>query len=132
MTHHKNNIAINILVLLIAAFYFVVAVSHISFIKNSTHGFKKPHLHTNSAFKRKAYIFYSKVDNVSLIKLLDKTTVEQKKTFNDFVQFTAGFFVTVLFVLAIWRLKPRSLAIRRLGQLISYQDNYLSICTLRI
>ena len=132
MGRYKNNIDINIFVLCIAVFYFVVAVAHISFIKNSTQGFKKSHVHTNSAFKRKVEIFYSKVEDVSLIKLLYKTTVEQKKTFNDFIKFTAECFVAVLFILAIWQLRPQSFSITLYGPLLNYQDHYLSLCTLRI
>lgn len=132
MRRSKNNIAINTLVLIVASFYFLVAVSHISFLKNSTRGDRKSRIHTNSAFKRKADIFYSKVDNVSLIKLLDKTTVEQKKTFNDFIKFAAECFVSILFILAIWQLKPRFFNIWPSWQLIHYRDHYLSICTLRI
>jgi hypothetical protein len=132
MGRYKNNIDINIFVMCVAIFYLVVAVAHISFIKNSTHGFKKSHIHTNSAFKRKADIFYSKLEDVSLIKLLEKTTVEQKKTFNDFIKFTAECFVAILFILTIWQIKPRSFNISRYGPLLNYQDHYLSICTLRI
>ncbi|MBS1522499.1 MAG: hypothetical protein JST50_15980 [Bacteroidetes bacterium] len=132
MGRYKNNIDINILVLFLAAFYFVVAVAHISLIKNSTHGFTKSHVHTNSAFKRKTDIFYSKVDNASLIKLLDKTTVEQKKTFNDFIKFTAECFVSILFILTIWQIKPQSFNISRYGPSLNYKEHYLSMCTLRI
>ena len=132
MGRYKNNIAINTLVLIIASFYFLVAVSHISFLKNSTRGDRKSRIHTNSAFKRKADIFYSKVDNVSLIKLLDKTTVEQKKTFNDFIKFAAECFVSTLFILAIWELKSRSCNIRPSWALINQQNHYLSLCALRI
>ena len=132
MDRQKNNIDINIFVLSVAIFYFVGAISHISFIKNSTHGFRKSHVHTNSAFKRKSEIFDSKVENVSLIKLLEKTTVEQKKTFNDFIKFTAECFVAILFILATWQIKPRSFNISRYGPLLNYQDHYLAIRTLRI
>ena len=132
MGRPKNNIAINTLVLIIASFYFLVAVSHVSFLKNSTRGDRKSRMHTNSAFKRKVDLFYSKVDNVSLIKLLDKTTVEQKKTFNDFIKFAAECFVSTLFILAIWQLKRRFFNIRPSWQFIHCRDHYLSICTLRI
>jgi hypothetical protein len=132
MGRYKNNIAINILVLLIASFYFLVAISHISFINNSTHGFKKSHLHTNFVLKRKTDIFYSKVETVSLIKLLEKTTIEQKKTLNDFIKFASECFVTMLFILVAWQLRSRLFNIRPSGQLINYQNHYLSICTLRI
>ena len=132
MERYKNNIDINIVVLFIASFYFLVAISHISFIKNSTYGYGKSHIHANSAYKRKTNIFYSKVENVSLIKLLEKTTVEQKKTFNDFIKFTADFFVTILFILATWQLKSRLINIGHSESLLSYQDHCLSLCTLRI
>jgi len=132
MRHYKNNIDINIFVLCVAIFYLVVAVAHISFIRNSTQGFSKSHIHTNSAYKRKTNIFYSKVETVSLIKLLEKTTVEKKKAFIDLIKFTAEFFVIILFVLAIWEIKPRSFNISRYGPLLNYQNHYLSLCTLRI
>ena len=132
MGRSKNNIAINTLVLIIASFYFLVAVSHISFLKNSTRGDRKSRIHTNSAFKRKVDLFYSKVDNVSLIKLLDKTTVEQKKTFNDLIKFTTECFVSILFILAIWELRSQSCNIRPSGPLINHQNHYLSVCSLRI
>jgi len=132
MGRYKNNIVINISVLIVASFYFLAAVSHISFLKNSTHGFQKSHIQANSPFKRKVEVLYSKVDNVSLIKLLDKTTIEQKKTFNDFIQLTAQFFVIILLILAVWRLTSRLFNIKPSWRLINYHDHYLSICTLRI
>jgi hypothetical protein len=132
MGRSKNNIAINTLVLIIASFYFLVAVSHISFLKNSTRGDRKSRIHTNSVFKRKADIFYSKVDNVSLIKLLDKTTVEQKNSFNDLIKSATECFVCILFILAIWQLKPRFCNLWPSWQVIHYRDHYLSICTLKI
>lgn len=132
MGRYKNNIVINILVLIMASFYLLVAVSHISFLKNSSRGYKKSHIHSNSAFKRKIEVYYSKVDNVSLIKLLDKTTIEEKKTFHDFIQFTAEFFVTILFILTVWQLKLQSYPIKQSRSLLNYQECYLSLCSLRI
>lgn len=132
MGRYKNNIDINIFVLCVAVFYFVVAVAHISLIKNSTQGYSRSRVHTNSVYKRKTNIFYSKVETVSLIKLLEKTTVEKKKTFIDLVKYTAECFVAILFILAIWEIKPRSSNIRRYGPLLNYQSHYLSLCALRI
>ncbi|HEY9002756.1 MAG TPA: hypothetical protein VIM89_15480 [Mucilaginibacter sp.] len=132
MKHYKNNIDVNILVLFIAAIYFLVATSHIFLLKNRTRADKRAHVHTNITVSKKIGLSYSKVDDVSLIKLIDKTTVESKKTFNDLIKITAEFFLITLFVSATWLLKPRSFNTRQSGQLINYQDYYLSICALRI
>lgn len=132
MERYKNNIAINIFVVIIASFYFLVVVSQISLLKNSTNGYKNLYPHSNSAFKRKIEAFYSKVENVNLIKLLDKTTVELKRTFHDFIQFAAVFFVITLFISTIWLLNRRSFNAKRSWPLLNYQEYYLSLCILRI
>ena len=133
MGFYTNNITKNILALFIAAIYFLVATSHIFLLKNRTRADQKPHIHNNIVANKKIGVFYSRVDNVSLIKLIDKTTVENKKTFNDFIKFTSEYFVTILFFFtATWLLKPRLFETRLSRQLINYQDYYLSICTLRI
>ena len=127
-----SNIARNILVPFIAAIYFFVATSHIFLLKNTTHADLKSQIHNKVNFKRTFNVFYSKVDNTSLIKLIDKTTVENKKTVTDFIKLIAECFVTILFVLAVWLLEPRLLNIRSSGYLIDYQNHYLSLCALRI
>jgi len=132
MGRYKNNIDINIFVLCVAIFYLVVAVAHISLIKNSTSGYSKSQTHANSAYKRKTNISYSKVETVSLIKLLEKTTVEKKKAFIDLIKFTAEFFVIILFILAIREIKSPSFNISRYGPLLNHQNHYLSLCILRI
>lgn len=132
MRREVNNIVVNTLVLFIAATYFLVATSHIFLLKNRTRLDQKPRIHSNIITNKKIGIFYSKVDDVSLIKMIDKTTIENKKTFNDFIKLTADFFLITLFFSAIWLLKPRLLNNHPSGQLINYQDYYLSICTLRI
>ena len=132
MKRNLNNIAVNILVLFIAGTYFLVATTHIFLLKNRTRLDHKPHAHSNIIINKKIGIFYSRVDDVSLIKMIDKTTIENKKTFNDFIKLTADFFLITLFFSAIWLLKPRLLNNHPSGQLINYQDYYLSICTLRI
>ncbi len=132
MRCYKNNIAISILVLSVAAIYFLVATFNVFFLKNRTRADKQLSIHGNIITNKKINVFYSKVDDVGLITLLDKTTIEQKKTFNDFIPFTADFFVTTLFILAIWQLKPRSSNTGPSGPLLNYQEYYLSLCTLRI
>lgn len=132
MTGYKNNIAANILVLFMAAIYFLVASSHIFMLKNRTRADKKFHLHSNIITNKKIGVCYSKVDDVNFIKMVDKTTIENKKAFNDLIKFTTECFVITLFICGIWRLKPRLFNIRPSGKLINYQDNYLSICTLLI
>jgi hypothetical protein len=132
MKRYKNNIAVSILASVIATIYFLVATSHIFLLKNRTRVDERTHINSNIVANKKIGIFYSKVDDVSLIRLIDKTTVENKKAFNDFVRLTAEFFLLTLFVSAIWLLKPRSFDIRPFGQIVNYQDHYLSICTLRI
>jgi len=132
MNHYKNNIAVSILALFIASIYFLVATSHIFLLKNNTRADKRSHIHSNILTSKKIGVFYSNVDNVSLIKLVDKTTVENKKTFNDFIKFTAECFVTILFVFAVWLLKPQSFNTRSSRPLINYQDYYLSIQAIRI
>jgi hypothetical protein len=132
MKRNKNNIVSSILVLSVAAIYFLVATSHIFLLKNRTRADQNPRVHSNIITNKKIGVFYSKVDDVSFIKLLDKITAEEKKNVNDLIQFTAVFFVTTLFILAIWQLKPQSFNIRRSGPVLSYQEYYLSLCTLRI
>ena len=127
-----SNIARNILVPFIAAIYFFVATSHIFLLKNTTHADLKSQIHNKVNFKRTFNVFYSKVDNTSLIKLIDKTTVENKKTATDFIKLIAECFITILFALLVWLLKPQTFNIRSSGHLINYQDHYLYICTLRI
>lgn len=127
-----RNIARSILVFLIASIYFFVATSHIFLLKNTTHADLKSQIHNKVNFKTKFNVFYSKVDNTSLIKLIDKTTVENKKTVTDFIKLIAECFITILFVLAVWLLKSQLFNIRSSGRLIDYQYHYLSICTLRI
>ena len=126
-----NNTTRNILVLFIVAIYLVVATSHIFLLKNTTQGDRQTHTHDNSIFKRKVDIFYSKVDDTSLIRLVDKTTVEYKKTANDFIKLTANSFVIILFFLAVWRLNPQPFNISR-RQSINHSPPYLSFCILRI
>ena len=132
MKRNRNNIAVSIIVLFIAAIYFFVATSHIFLLKNRTQGDKKPHIQSNTFINKKIGVFYSRVDDVSLIKLMDKTTIEQKKTLHDFIHFTAEFFVTILFILTIWQLKLQSYDIKRSWPLLNYKEHYLSLCTLRI
>lgn len=132
MKRYKNNIAVSILALVIATIYFLVATSHIFLLKNHTRADKRPRIHTNIITNKKIGLSYSKVDDVSLIKLVDKTTVENKKSFNDLIKLIAEFFLITLFFSPIWLLKPRSFNTQPCGQLINYEDYYLSICTLRI
>ena len=132
MHFYTNNIVRNILVPFIATIYFFVATSHIFLLKNITHADHKSQIHNNAIVKRQFSVFYSKVDNTNLIKLIDKTTVENKKTVTDFIKLIAECFVTILFVLAVWLLEPRLLNIRSSGYLIDYQNHYLSLCALRI
>jgi len=131
MEIYKNNILKNILVIFIAFLYFLVAASHIFFLQNTTRTEKRNHTHNNSIFKRKVDIFYSKVDNLNLIKPIEKSTVENKKTVTDFIRTIAGCFLTILFISAVWLLNPKSFNLR-FRQLINYQDCYLSICILKI
>jgi len=132
MKRDMNNIALSILVLFVATIYLLVATSHIFLLKNRTRLDQKPHTHSNVIANKKIGIFYSRVDDVSLIKMIDKTTIENKKTFNDFVKLAADFFLVTLFFSAIWLFKPRLFNARPSGKLINYHDHYLSICTLRI
>jgi len=132
MRREVNNIVVNTLVLFIAATYFLVATSHIFLLKNRTRLDQNPHIHSNIIANKKIGIFYSKVDDVSLIKMIDKTTIENKRTFNDFIKLTADFFLITLFFSATWLFKPRSFNIRPSGKLLSYEDHYLSIRALRI
>ena len=132
MGFYTNNIVRNILVPFIATIYFFVATSHIFLLKNITHADHKSQIHNNAIVKRQFSVFYSKVDNTNLIKLIDKTTVENKKTATDFIKLIAECFITILFALLVWLLKPQTFNIRSSGHLINYQDHYLYICTLRI
>jgi len=128
---YTNYTARNILALLIATIYFLIATSHIFLIKNTTRTDKSGHIHNNVVIKKNAGGLYSKVDNANLIRLIDKTTVENKKTIGDFIKLIAECSITILFFIAIWLLKPRFFNIKpRL--FINYQDHYLSICALRI
>ena len=131
MEIYKNNILKNILVIIIASLYFLVATSHIFFLQSATHGERKSHVHNNSIFKRKVEIFYSKVNNLNLIKPLDKSIVENKKAVADFIKIIAECFLTILFISAVWLLKLKSFNIL-FRQSLNYQNCYLSICILKI
>jgi hypothetical protein len=128
---YKNNILKNILVIIIAFLYISVAISHIYFLQNTTLGERKGHAHSNSIFKRKVDVFYSKVDNLNLVKPLDKSIIENKKAVTDFIRINAECFLTILFVLVVWLLKPKSFNILS-RPLINYQNYHLSICILKI
>jgi hypothetical protein len=132
MKRNINNIALSILVLFIASIYFLVATSHIFLLKNRTRLDQKSRTHSNIIANKKIGISYSRVDDVSLIKMIDKTTVENKKTFNDFIKLAADFFQITLFFSALWLFKPRLFNIIPSGQLINCQNHYLSIGILRI
>lgn len=132
MKHYKNNIAVSILALFVAAIYFLVATSHIFLLNNRTRLDENLQLYNNIVTNKKAGAFYSKVDEVCLIKLIDKTTIENKKSFNDLIKLTADFFVVTLFFSALRLFEPRLFNIRAFRELINYQGHYLSTRTLRI
>jgi hypothetical protein len=127
----KKNLFKDFLVIIIAAIYFLIATTHIFYLPNTVRSGRKIHKTDNSTFKRTPETFYIEVSNLNFIRLIDKSTLEDKRIIKDLIQSIAKYLFVLSFTALIWWLKPKRLT-NRLRQLINYHGYYLSICTLKI
>jgi hypothetical protein len=118
-------------VLLIAACYVFIAVSHIFFLPRLTGPVTEAAISHNSIFKRKTETIVASLSHANFFQRTDKFVMNDKKSAIDLLNMVVGSFILLLFALQLWKLNPRHFLIRHC-LVPDSQYAYLSFCTFKI
>lgn len=119
-------------VLVIAACYIFIAVSHMFFLPRLTElSSKATALSHNSIFKRKAEATVAAASHINFFQRTDKFIVNDKKSVIDLLNMVVGSFILLLFARLIWKLNPEHFRTFHWSA-VNYQYSYLSFCTFKI
>jgi hypothetical protein len=118
-------------VLLIAACYIFIAVSHIFFLPRLTGPVTEAAISHNSIFKRKTETTVTSLAHANFFQRTDKFIMNDKKSAIDLLNLVVGSFILLLFAQQLWKFKPKHLHIYY-WLIPDSQYAYLSFCTFKI
>ena len=131
MLPEKNGVVKDLKVLLVAAWYIFIAVSHIFLLPKLTEQGNQPASGHNSIFKRNSGNLTLNAMHWNFIQRTDKVVISDKKSVIDLLKAVVASFIVLFFALQIWRIRPHwQLLFRVLFS--DYRYSYLSFCSFRI
>lgn len=131
MQNSNTDIVKKLQVLLIAACYIFIAVSHMFFLPRLTELSSKAASSHNSIFKRKAETTIAMISHINFFQRTDKFIVNDKKSVIDLMSMVVGSFILLLFARNIWKLNSKHFLTFNWST-VNYQYSYLSFCTFKI
>jgi hypothetical protein len=132
MQSSNTDIVKKLQVLIIAACYIFIAVSHMFFLPRLTElGSKAVALSHNSIFKRKSETTIAAASHINFFQRTDKFIVNDKKSVIDLLNMVVASFILLLFARLIWKLNPKHFLTLH-WPAVNYQYSYLSFCTFKI
>lgn len=131
MSGEKNDIVKDLKVLLVAACYIFIAVSHIFLLPKLTQQAGWPTLSHNSILKRNSGDLTLNAVHWNFIQRTDKVVVNEKKSVIDLLRAVVSSFILLFFALQIWKMRPSWQGLSRI-LFSNYRYSYLSFCSFRI
>lgn len=131
MLRKKNGVVKDLKVLLVAAWYVFIAVSHIFLLPKLTEQGNRPASGHNSIFKRKLDNLTLNAVHWNFIQRTDKVVINDKKSVIDLLKAVISSFILLFFALQVWEMRPNW---QRLSRVLffDYRYSYLSFCSFRI
>jgi hypothetical protein len=131
MLSEKNGVIKDLKVLLVAACYVFIAVSHVFLLPKLTQQAGRPPSGHNSIFKRKLDNLALNAVHWNFIQRTDKVVINDKKSVIDLLKAVISSFILLFFGLQIWRMRPNWQPLSRV-LFSDYRYSYLSFCSFRI
>jgi hypothetical protein len=131
MLSEKNGVIKDLKVLLVAACYVFIAVSHVFLLPKLTQQASRLGSGHNSIFKRKLDNLALNAVHWNFIQRTDKVVINDKKSVIDLLKAVISSFILLFFALQIWKMRSNW---QRLSHVLfsNCRYSYLSFCSFRI
>ena len=131
MLNKRINIYKGLPVLLVAACYLFITLTHIFFLPKLTHSASKHTTSYNSVYKRRVKSLIISSGFIFSLHRIHKVILNERKEAMDILKSMISFFVLLFFAMQAWRVKFRIVFDLYISP-GNYQYSYLSFCTFKI